>query len=330
MNCATTMVITLAAASALWAQQPAAINEAKSLLREAGSLVPQIEEGQQTSAAVNISGQQARAGDLAGALATVRAVQNPLSGGMAYSAVALQLTADGHWDTAMELLAALPEGAHRGVAYFAIGSQLASKRDFVNARAVAAVLRQDADAVPCYGDLLLDIGAREGSLDAVREALDSMETIDAARGQSMLQKLSAVGMTEGAALVAARLQIAEMPESRRVQPLAQVAMLQAQRRDAGAAVTLSQAEEEARVSGAEASDWEAMAVTRGLLSDIPGAVTAVNNLDAQSRPWPLWNLTGLMVHAGQKAAALSLARGQESPHAQVYGLLGVAAALMDR
>src|SRR5580765_4413348 len=53
------------------------IADVRELLREAGKLVPQIEEGQQSSAASNISGAQVRAGDLAGALETVRSVKVP-------------------------------------------------------------------------------------------------------------------------------------------------------------------------------------------------------------------------------------------------------------
>jgi hypothetical protein len=53
------------------------IADVRELLREAGKLIPQIEKGQQSSAASNISGAQVRAGDLAGALETVRSVLIP-------------------------------------------------------------------------------------------------------------------------------------------------------------------------------------------------------------------------------------------------------------
>jgi hypothetical protein len=47
-----------------FAQDPQQISEVRAILREAGKLVPQMEDVQQPSAASNISGQQARAGDL--------------------------------------------------------------------------------------------------------------------------------------------------------------------------------------------------------------------------------------------------------------------------
>ena len=59
------------------AQDFSSFGPPQSFLREASALIPRIEKDQRSSAAANIAGQQARIGDLEGALVTVQRAGSP-------------------------------------------------------------------------------------------------------------------------------------------------------------------------------------------------------------------------------------------------------------
>jgi hypothetical protein len=299
-------MVAAAAAVCAAAQEPQAVTDAKLLLREAGALVQEADELQQASIAANVSGQQARAGDIPGALATIQNLRNGVAPGHLYSGLTWHMAANGNWSAAMKLLADLPEGSGRSLSYFGIGSILAHQHDFANARLVAYTLQQEPDGSSLYTDLLALIAAEEGSAPRQpRPVPPSSATIDQIR--------------------------AMQPGAVRAQTFAQLAMQQATRKDPTAPVTVTLAQEEALATADVApATLETIAVTRGVTGDLPGAISVVNQLDPGSRAWPLWNLTGLMVHAGQRNEALALARSQQSPAARAYALLGIATALLDK
>jgi hypothetical protein len=306
MHCAKFVLVAVAAAVCAPAQESQAVADAKLLLREAGALVQDAGELQQASMAQNISGQQARAGDLTGALATVQSVRNSAVSGQLYNGITWHMAAKGNWSGAMKLLADLPEGSGRSVAYFGIGNILAHQRDFANARLVAYALQQEPDGALQYTDLLALIASVEGSSPLqTRPAPPRPATIDQIR--------------------------AMQPGASRAHAFAQLAMQQATHKDPAAPVTVTLAQEDARVTADVApTTLEMIAVTRGSTGDLPGALSVVNQLDPESRAWPLWNLTGMMVHAGQRNEALAIARSQESRTARAYALLGIASALLDK
>jgi hypothetical protein len=119
-------------------------------------------------------------------------------------------------------------------------------------------------------------------------------------------------------------------DEQRAYAYAQLALGQAQNGDSAAAQTAELAYTAALAGGSKTEGYvfEFIAVTRGLLGDFPGALSVVNGLKDDSRMWPLWNLTAMLVAAGRKQEALELAEAQTAPLPKAYGLLGVASEMI--
>ena len=90
--------------------------------------------------------------------------------------------------------------------------------------------------------------------------------------------------------------------------------------------------EEARRAGDAVNPFvfEAIAVTRGILGDFPGARQIVSELKDGHSVWPLWNLTEQLVEAGRKSDAVTLAHAQEFPRARAYALRGTATTMLEQ
>jgi len=86
------------------AQDPSPKQEAINLLQQAGQLVDQIPEPQRMSAAANIGGQLAVAGDFSGALAMARSLTRPQDRGAALGSIAYSLDYQGRQEEALQLL----------------------------------------------------------------------------------------------------------------------------------------------------------------------------------------------------------------------------------
>jgi tetratricopeptide (TPR) repeat protein len=112
----------------------------------------------------------------------------------------------------------------------------------------------------------------------------------------------------------------------RAYALAELALEQAKKGDRTAALTADLAWDEALSArkDMEPAVFEFIAVARGYLGDFRDAIDVIGSVDAKSKPWPLWNLTEMMMAAGQKEQALALAEMQDAPHARAYALLGIA------
>jgi hypothetical protein len=67
-----------------------------------------------------------------------------------------------------------------------------------------------------------------------------------------------------------------------------------------------------------------------MLGDFTGAEEMIASMEDQSKVWPLWNLSEMLVRAGKESEAVSLAESQTAPHAKAYALLGTATALLDK
>jgi len=76
----------------------------QSFLREASALIPRIEKDQRSSAAANIAGQQARIGDLEGALVTVQRAGSPSAQVSATASIAYTLASQGDLPLALEVI----------------------------------------------------------------------------------------------------------------------------------------------------------------------------------------------------------------------------------
>ena len=112
----------------------------------------------------------------------------------------------------------------------------------------------------------------------------------------------------------------------------QLALQPADRKDGFASLTANLAMEDA-LSGGDAVNpfvFELIAVVRGILCDLPGALQVVDSLKDTNKVWPLWNITEQLVGAGKKDEALTLAHAQEAPRARAYALLGTATALLEQ
>ena len=72
-------------------------------------------------------------------------------------------------------------------------------------------------------------------------------------------------------------------------------------------------------------------MTKALLKDFSGAQESIASMhDAESRVWPLWNITEMMAKAGDVHGALSLASNEQAAHAKAYALLGTAQGILSR
>jgi hypothetical protein len=436
-----------------FAQDPQQISEVRAILREAGKLVPQMEDVQQPSAASNISGQQVSAGDLAGALETIRSVkqEQDASGlhGLEYSSLAWTLSKQGSWQVAMDLVRELPDGPFKALDYMMIAEQLAENRDFKNALSVSRLISAIPNIGSRFADTLVEISSRQfkggdqvAAIATLQEAFDAVEALQKnppgfSAGMwysGAVPRLVSAGNTEAASLAlerayiaatqektpsrkadllkllaasqacmgdfAAALRSAEQLPSReqrdaavlgiateearqgdtagarrlaarvpatswanlaieefayalaksgdsvraletikgiqapgdRAYGLAQLALQQAERDDGFAGLTAILAMEAARLAGdsVEPFVFELIAVTRGTLTDFPGAEQIVDSLKDANRVWPLWNLTEQLVAAGKKQEALDLAHAQEFPRARGMALLGTATALLEQ
>lgn len=155
--------------------------EARSLLREASTFVPKIEQTQQGVAA-SIAGQQTAAGDLDGALATVQFLTNDIDRGIAFSSIAVPLASRGDWRTALRIIEDVPAGVNRVLLYVDVASQLAERGEFKDAFVVAQKLRELPDPSFCFGHVLARIcvgqwkaGDAGGASQTLVKALDAIE-----------------------------------------------------------------------------------------------------------------------------------------------------------
>ena len=155
-----TVLSLLAVPSSIFPQDNPDIEEAKSILREASALVPEIEEFQRGSLACNISGQQVKAGDLVGALATVQHLPLGANRDLALYCSAWGLTAQGNWRVALQNIDDLSEKKPNSLAYLGVAIQLAEKRDYENAVTVARLIPAGPDRSTLAADALVQVYAR--------------------------------------------------------------------------------------------------------------------------------------------------------------------------
>ncbi len=180
-----TVLSLLAVPSSIFPQDNPDIEEAKSILREASALVPEIEEFQRGSLACNISGQQVKAGDLVGALATVQHLPLGANRDLALYCSAWGLTAQGNWRVALQNIDDLSEKKPNSLAYLGVAIQLAEKRDYENAVTVARLIPAGPDRSTLAADALVQVYAKQfkggdapGASHTLNEALDIVENVE--------------------------------------------------------------------------------------------------------------------------------------------------------
>lgn len=159
----------------------------QSFLREASALMPRIEKEQRSSAAANIAGQQARIGDLDGALVTVQRAGSPSAKVSATGSIAYTLASQGDLPLALEVIQNSSKGEDPAKAndYISVAGWLAEHHDFEHALELARLIQQ---AKPYFGQTnylvgtLLRIqaeqfkaGDRAGAQETIDEALAAVE-----------------------------------------------------------------------------------------------------------------------------------------------------------
>lgn len=169
------------------AQDSSSFGPPQSFLREASALMPQIEKDQRSSAAANIAGQQARIGDLEGALVTVRRAGSPSAQVSATGSIAYTLASQGDLPLALEVIQNSSKGEDPAKAndYISVAGWLAEHHDFEHALELARLIQQ---AKPYFGQTnylvgtLLRIqaeqfkaGDRAGAQETIDEAVAAVE-----------------------------------------------------------------------------------------------------------------------------------------------------------
>jgi hypothetical protein len=423
--------------------------EARSILREASVLIPQIDEMQQSSAAANVASLQIRADDLEGAIATAGSLRNENERSLAVSTMAYALVDQGDATLAFRFIADFPRGGDKSTAYVQIALLFIERREFDDALKATRLITRDSTHAPIFVDTLMRIYAarwKSGDRAAAEELLnEAMRVVEHEKKNPVNARFSIDGMYQSIAgrMMEAGNESAAPPVVERIAAMAKhekdptqkqflvrdLAMAQANIGDTSDAVrtiaalpkgsdrdsvllvivenlmkhgdkeqaleiantmssetmraiaqrgiashvaesgndsgALSVVEatprQEDRAYGlaslaleqAEKGDpaasntvelaWQAcqsgsgktrddalgvIAVTRGILGDFNGALAISQKLNKEERVWPIWNLTEFMVYAGKKQKALEFARSQKVAQAKLFGLLGVARAIV--
>lgn len=254
---------------------------------------------------VGIAGAQAEIGDSAGALDTLNRFSEMVhqfrpDEGMVSKDSLLRQLAMGQAQTgdlvgAFRTIDELPQGSLRDLPLGSIANQQAKNGDFREALfTVSLISEPQMKAME-----LREIAVLEGTTGKPLEALEAVERI--------------------------------FNEGDRAYALATLALEQAEKNDPAASRTLQLTIEAADDSEAKIPKYvfEYIAVTRALLKDFSGAEESVTSIkDAESRVWPLWNITAMMVEAGDVRGALSLAANEQAVYPKVYALLGTAQGIL--
>jgi hypothetical protein len=174
----------LIARSPVLAQEVPPLAEARSILQEASALVPEVEEAQRASLANNISLEQVKAGDTAGALATIQLLPaGPVRDG-ALCGSSSALAAQGNWRMAIQNIESLSQGRGNSVAFLSVADRLAQRRDFEDAIIVARMILDTPDTSR-FADTMMLVYAQQfksgdtgGAVRTLNEALDAVEGIE--------------------------------------------------------------------------------------------------------------------------------------------------------
>jgi tetratricopeptide (TPR) repeat protein len=168
-------------------QDFSSFSQPQSFLREASALIPQIDKDQKSSAAANIAGQQARIGDIEGALTTAKRAGSSSAQVSATGSIAYTLASQGNLPMALEVIQNSSKGEDPAKAndYISVAGWLAEHHDFEHALELARLIQQ---AKPYFGQTnylvgtLLRIqaeqfkaGDRAGVQETIDEALAAVE-----------------------------------------------------------------------------------------------------------------------------------------------------------
>ena len=166
-------------ATSLFAQQPdhsAQMVELRSLLRNASSLLPMVDETQQSSVAANIASLQVQAGDVEGALLTTKSLASRGDPGLAIDTVAGVLAREGNQELALKLVDTSSRDNIKASSYLQMSIMLAQKGKFELATETAN--RIPDDQFPVWVDAsmrLYEMEFKAGKIEPAAQLLQSVE-----------------------------------------------------------------------------------------------------------------------------------------------------------
>ena len=282
---------------------------ARDAIRKALAIVEEKREEEPNCAGtlVGIAEAQAKIGDQAGALETLNHFSEiihqlrPSYGGVSKDSLLQQLAA-GQAETgdlfgATQTINELTEGSSRDFPLMSIARQQAKKGDSQEAQLTVSLMSEsELKAIATREICILE--AMSGKQVEALEAIKSVPNL-----------------------------------GDRAYALASLALELAEKEDPAASGTLQLAieavsEPQAKIAG---HVFEFIAVTQALLKDFAAAQQSIANMsDPESRVWPLWNITDMMVQAGDVQGALALANNEQAAHPKAYALLGTAQGILRR
>jgi tetratricopeptide (TPR) repeat protein len=173
------ILMSIAFPSALCARQNdvSKLAEPRRMLLEASLLIKDIPEFQQYSATANIAGQLVRTGDLADALAIVRALKKPEEQTRGIGIIAWQVAHAGNFAQALTLIENSPDNFEREVSYETLAQLRAVSGDFATALQITYRIRNDPNRLAETLVRLASMRAKAGDSAGAREIIVEALTI---------------------------------------------------------------------------------------------------------------------------------------------------------
>lgn len=169
---------------------PSSSSQAQFFLREASALIPQIEKDQQLSAAANVAGQQARMGDLEGALTTARHAGSP--GGQVFAAgsIAYAIASRGNLPLALEVIqnSSKADDPSKANDYLWVAQSLAEHHKFESALEVARLIRRAKPYAGQTGNLVQTLLRIQAEQFKAGDCAGAQKTIDEALAAAEWEK----------------------------------------------------------------------------------------------------------------------------------------------
>lgn len=188
------------------AQDPENVRQARQILIEAGSLIKDIPESQKESAAANVAGQLARAGDLAGALGVVHQLKAERQG-LPMGCVGWQLANNGNSEQALSLIQKTAQSQGRDVGFEQVAQVLANKGEAKQALRAAHFIQEPNRLI----DTLVRVAIQQGKGDDLAGASRTLdEALEAAEHAASKDFIHAGVFSQ---IAGAEAEIGDVPET---------------------------------------------------------------------------------------------------------------------
>jgi tetratricopeptide (TPR) repeat protein len=283
-------------------QEQDQLDEVRRILHQASELVETIPEPNQSSAAINIAGQQARSGDLQGALATAHLLKNPRLQAQAFGSIASVMDYVGNLDGALSLVNSSIEGQSKNNSYATLANAHAARGDIEGALRISRLILHDPNqlvqALTFIASEQWKSGDRSGALGVLNNAAAIAE--QARKEQPFLATLF-MGI--------AHIQ-SEMGET------------------SAAASTMSHFSDiihQSRDPASKTNFLPSLAMGLTGIGDLVGALSVLNELPpSTNRDVPLMSLSRQLAESGNMPDALEIVSRISDAHMKAVGLQEIA------